>query len=179
MSARLDPGRAALVVVDVQDGFRPAIPGFDRIAAAAATMVRGAAAMDVPIVVTEQYPKGLGPTVPEVAEHLPDGVEPLAKTAFSAASADGFALGGREQAIVCGIEAHVCVNQTVHDLLARGYEVHVAADAVASRSPVNRALGLEKAERAGARVTSVEMALFEMLEEAGSPEFKAISKLVR
>jgi len=113
VSARLDPGRAALVVVDVQDGFRPAIPGFDRIAAAAATMVRGAAAMDVPIVVTEQYPKGLGPTVPEVAEHLPDGVEPLAKTAFSAASADGFALGGREQAIVCGIEAHVCVSQTV------------------------------------------------------------------
>jgi nicotinamidase-related amidase len=81
--------------------------------------------------------------------------------------------------VVCGIEAHVCVNQTVHDLLARGYEVHVAADAVASRSPVNRALGLEKVERAGARVTSVEMALFEMLEEAGSPEFKAISKLVR
>ena len=160
MSARLDPGRAALVVVDVQDGFRPAIPGFDRIAAAAATMVRGAAAMDVPIVVTEQYPKGLGPTVPEVAEHLPDGVEPLAKTAFSAASADGFALGGREQAIVCGIE------------------VHVVTDAVGSRSPADRELGIAKAERAGAWPTSVETALFELLGDAGSDRFKQVQGLV-
>jgi nicotinamidase-related amidase len=179
VSARLDPKRAALVVVDVQEGFRPAIPGFDRIAAATATMVRGAAAMDVPIVVTEQYPKGLGPTVPEVAEHLPDGVEPLAKTVFSAASADGFALGGREQAIVCGIEAHVCVNQTVLELLDGGLEVHVVTDAVGSRSPADRELGIAKAERAGAWPTSVETALFELLREAGTPEFKEIQKLVK
>ena len=178
MSGKLDAKRAALVVVDVQEGFRPAIPCFDRIAAATATMVRGAAAMDVPIVVTEQYPKGLGPTVPEVAEHFPDGVEPLAKTVFSAASADGFALGGREQAIVCGIEAHVCVNQTVLELLDGGLEVHVVTDAVGSRSPADRELGIAKAERAGAWPTSVETALFELLGEAGSDRFKRVQGLV-
>jgi nicotinamidase-related amidase len=178
MSGKLDAKRAALVVVDVQEGFRPAIPGFDRIAAATATMVRGVAAMDVPIVVTEQYPKGLGPTVPEVAEHLPDGVEPLAKTVFSAASADGFALGGREQAIVCGIEAHVCVNQTVLELLDGGLEVHVVTDAVGSRSPADRELGIAKAERAGAWPTSVETALFELLGEAGDDRFKQVQGLV-
>jgi nicotinamidase-related amidase len=178
MSGKLDAKRAALVVVDVQEGFRPAIPGFDRIAAATATMVRGAAAMDVPIVVTEQYPKGLGPTVPEVAEHLPDGVEPLAKTVFSAASADGFALGGREQAIVCGIEAHVCVNQTVLELLDGGLEVHVVTDAVGSRSPADRELGIAKAERAGAWPTSVETALFELLGKAGDDRFKQVLGLV-
>ena len=178
MSAKLDPGRAALVVVDVQEGFRPAIPAFDRIAAATATMVRGAAAMDVPIVVTEQYPKGLGPTVPEVAEHLPDGVEPLAKTVFSAASADGFGLGGREQAIVCGIEAHVCVSQTVLELLDGGIEVHVVTDAVGSRSPANRDLGIAKVGRAGAWPTSVEAALFELLGDAGSDRFKQVQGLV-
>ncbi len=178
MSARLDPGRAALVVVDVQEGFRTAIPDFDRVAAATATLVRGADAMDVPIVVTEQYPKGLGATVPEVADALPAGVEPLPKTVFSAASAEGFGLGGREQAIVCGIETHVCVNQTVLELLEDGTEVHVVADAVGSRSAANRELGLAKAERAGAWLTSVETALFELLGEAGTDRFKAVQRLV-
>ena len=81
--------------------------------------------------------------------------------------------------MVCGIETHVCVNQTVHDLLARGYEVHVAEDAVSSRAPENRRIAMEKMLAAGARATSAETVLFEMLEEAGSPEFKVISKLVR
>lgn len=178
MSARLDPERAALVVVDVQEGFRKAIPDFDRIAAATATLVRGAEAMDVPIVVTEQYPKGLGATVPEVAGALPAGVEPLPKTVFSAASADGFGLAGREQVVVCGIETHVCVNQTVLELLDEGVEVHVVADAVGSRTEANRELGLAKAERAGAWLTSVETALFELLGEAGTDRFKAVQRLV-
>ncbi|GIK78014.1 MAG: hydrolase [Thermoleophilia bacterium] len=178
MSAKLDPERAALVIVDVQEGFRKAIPGFDRIAAATATLARGAEAMDLPVLVTEQYPKGLGPTAPEVAEALPAGAEPLAKTVFSAAAADGFDLGGRGQAVVCGIEAHVCVNQTVLDLLDRGIEVHVVADAVGSRSDPDRELGLAKAERSGAWLTSVEMALFELLGTAGSDRFKAVQKLV-
>lgn len=177
-AAKLDPTRAALVVVDVQEGFRKAIPGFEDVAAATATLVRGAEAIGVPIVVTEQYPKGLGATVPEVAEHLPGDVERLPKTKFSAAAADGFDLGGREQAIVCGIEAHVCVNQTVLDLLDRGAEVHVVADAVGSRTEANRDLGLAKAERAGAWLTSVETALFELLGEAGGDQFKAVQRLV-
>jgi len=178
VNGKLDRGRAALVVVDVQEGFRKAIPGFDRLVAAVATMVRGAAAMELPIVVTEQYPKGLGATVDEVVRRLPDGAEPLAKTVFSAAAAEGFDLGGREQAIVCGIEAHVCVNQTVLDLLDRGIEVHVVADAVGSRSDRNRELGLAKAERAGAWPTSVETSLFELLGEAGTPLFKEVQRLV-
>ncbi len=177
-AAKLDRDRAALVVVDVQEGFRKAIPGFAGIAAATATMVRGADAIGIPIVVTEQYPKGLGATVPEVADHLPEGVERLPKTIFSAAEADGFDLGGRDQAIVCGIEAHVCVNQTVLDLLDVGTEVHVVADAVGSRSTPNRDLGLAKAERAGAWLTSVETALFELLGAAGTDEFKSVQKLV-
>ena len=177
-SPKLDPRRTVLVVIDVQEGFRKAIGGFEEIARATATLIRGTEALGIPVIVTEQYPKGLGPTVPEVAEALRTGYEPIAKTVFSAAAADGFELGGRDQALVCGIEAHVCVNQTVLDLLETGIEVHVAADAVGSRSPENRALGLAKAERAGAWRTSVETALFELLGEAGGPNFKEIQRLV-
>jgi nicotinamidase-related amidase len=176
--AKLDPERAALVVIDVQEAFRKAIPDFDRVVAATSAMVRGAEAIGIPVIVTEQYPKGLGTTVPELAAELPDGTEPLVKTSFSATEAEGFDLGGREQAIVCGIEAHVCVNQTVLDLLAAGTEVHVVADAVASRSPANRELGLGKAERAGAWLTSVETALFELLGRSGDERFKTVQRLV-
>lgn len=175
---KLDRERAALVVVDVQEGFRSAIDGFDGIVAAASAMVRGAELLGVPLIVTEQYPKGLGSTVVELARRLPAGTEPLEKTCFSAVDADGFDLGGREQAIVCGIEAHVCVNQTVLDLLGGGTEVHLVVDAVGSRDPANRALGLDKLERAGAWRSSVETALFELLRRAGTDEFKQVQKLV-
>lgn len=177
-SPKLDRGRATLVIVDVQEGFRKAIEGFEQLAAATATLLRGATVLGVPVLVTEQYPRGLGPTVPEVAEHLPAGLEPITKTVFSAAAADGFDLRGRDQAIVCGIEAHVCVNQTVLDLLTAGTEVHVVRDAVGARTEENRELGLAKAERAGAWQTSVETALFELLGEAGSEDFKAVQGLV-
>ena len=176
--ARLDRERTALVVVDVQEAFRPAVPDFERTAAATATLIRGAEALGVPVRITEQYPKGLGATVPEVTEHLPDGVEPLEKVCFSAAEADGFDLDGRDQALVCGIETHVCVNQTVLDLLEGGTAVHVATDAVASRTDENRRVGLHKMERSGAVLTSVETALFELLGRAGTDEFKTVQKLI-
>ncbi len=175
---RLDRERAALVVVDVQEAFRKAVPGFEDIARAAATLVRGAEALGVPVVITEQYPKGLGETVPEVAERLPAGAEPLEKTVFSAAEAEGFDLEGRDQAIVCGVETHVCVNQTALDLLAGGTEVHVVEDAVASRFPDSKRVGLRKMEQAGAVLTSVETALFELLGRAGTDEFKAVQRLI-
>jgi nicotinamidase-related amidase len=175
---KLDSKRAALVVVDVQEAFRKAIPGFDGVARAAATLVDGAKATGIPILVTEQYPKGLGATVSEVAEHLPEGTDPISKLVFSAPEADGFDLAGRDQAIVCGIEAHVCVNQTVLDLLDSGVEVHVVGDAVASRTDANRDIGLHKAERAGAVITSVETALFELVGRAGTDEFKQVQSLV-
>jgi nicotinamidase-related amidase len=166
--------RAALVVVDVQDAFRP-YDSFAGVAENCAKLLRGARILDVPRLVSEQYPKGLGHTAAEVGledEH------PIEKSVFSAARADGFDLGGRDQAIVCGIETHVCVSQTVHDLLERGIEVHVPADAVGSRHALDYERGLERMQRAGAVVSTVESALFELLERAGTPEFKAVQKLI-
>jgi nicotinamidase-related amidase len=177
--AKLDRERAALVVVDVQEAFRPALPDFEGVAKAVGKLVQGADAMEVPIVVTEQYPQGLGSTAPEVVEHLPEGTEPIEKVCFSAAEAEGFDLGGRDQALVCGIETHVCVNQTVLDLLDQGVEVHVVGDAVGSRTDQNRELGLHKAEQAGAVLTSVETALFELLRGSDAAEFKQVQALVK
>ena len=127
MNGKLQPERTTLVVVDVQEGFRKAIPDFERVAKATATLIEGAEALGVPIVVTEQYPKGLGETAPEVAEHLPDGTEPLEKVRFSRGRGRGLRPRGRDQALVCGIESHVCVNQTTIDLLELAVEVQVRA----------------------------------------------------
>jgi nicotinamidase-related amidase len=166
--------RATLVVVDVQESFR-GYGAFDGVASACAKLVQAARILDMPALVSEQYPSGLGHTAPEVG--LTD--EPrIEKTVFSAVRADGFDLAGRDQAIVCGIETHVCVSQTVHDLLAQGVEVHVPADAVGSRHEIDYQRGLERMERAGAVVSTVETALFELLERAGTPEFKAVQKLI-
>jgi nicotinamidase-related amidase len=179
---KLERDRAALVVVDVQEAFRPAVLDFDRVARNVALLVQGARVLELPVLVTEQYPKGLGRTVPEVARHL-DSVEPIEKLCFSAAESGPFsaALGnsGREQVLICGIESHVCVSQTADDLLAGGREVHVARDAVSSRTAENRELGLHKMEHSGAVLTSVETALFELLRAAGTPEFKEIQRLVK
>lgn len=166
--------RAALIVVDVQEGFR-AYASFAGVAEGCSRMLRAARILQVPALVSEQYPKGLGHTAPEVGL---EGEPLIEKTVFSAARADGFDLGDRDQAIVCGIETHVCVGQTVHDLLERGIEVHVPADAVGSRHALDYERGLERLERAGAVVSTVESALFELLERAGTPEFKAVQKLI-
>ena len=178
-AAKLDRERTALVVVDIQEAFRKALADFDDVASAAGVLVSGAAELGIPIVVTEQYPKGLGTTVPEVADKLPEGIVPVDKVRFSAVEADGFGLEGRDQAIVCGIETHVCVNQTVLDLLGGGIETQVVADAVGSRTEANRDLGLHKMERAGATLTSVETVLFELLGGSDAPEFKQVQALVK
>ena len=170
----LDRERTALVVVDVQEGFRP-YESFAGVAESCAKLVQAARILDVPLIVSEQYPKGLGHTSPEV------GLEeetPIEKSVFSAARADGFDLKGRNQAVVCGIETHVCVSQTVLDLLEHGIEVQVPANAVGSRHVIDYERALERLERAGAVVTTVEAALFELLERAGTPEFKAVQKLI-
>jgi nicotinamidase-related amidase len=170
----LNRDRAALLVVDVQEGFRP-YESFAGVAESCAKLVQAARILDVPLIVSEQYPKGLGHTAPEV------GLEeetPIEKSVFSAARADGFDLKGRNQAVVCGIETHVCVSQTVLDLLEHGVEVQVPANAVGSRHVIDYERGLERLERAGAVVTTVEAALFELLERAGTPEFKAVQKLI-
>ena len=179
MSAELlERERAALVVVDVQEAFRGAVLDFDRVAQRSAVLAQGARILGLPIVVTEQYPQGLGATVTPLLEHL-EGVARLPKTAFAATRAEGFSLDGRDQALVCGIEAHVCVSQTVLDLLAGGTQVHVARDAVSARSQTDLDAGLERMERAGAVLSSVEMALLEIVGAAGSAEFKAIQGLIK
>lgn len=170
----LERDRATLVVVDVQEGFR-SYASFEAVAQACSRLVRAARILELPRIVSEQYPRGLGHTAPEVALEDERIVE---KTVFSAARADGFDLMGRSQAIVCGIEAHVCVSQTVHDLLDRGMDVHVPADAVGSRHQLDYERGLERLEQAGAIVSTVESVLFELLERAGTPEFKAVQRLI-
>jgi nicotinamidase-related amidase len=166
--------RAALVVVDVQEAFRP-YASFAGVAQACAKLLQAARILGIPALVSEQYPKGLGHTVAEVGL---EGERRIEKSVFSAARAEGFDLGDRRQVLVCGIETHVCVSQTVHDLLERGIEVHVPADAVGSRHELDYERGLERMERAGAVVTTVEASLFELLERAGTPEFKAVQGLI-
>lgn len=174
--ALLQRDRAALVVVDVQEGFRP-YASFANVAESCRRLLAGARILGIPAVVSEQYPKGLGQSAPELG--IVEGEEMMIeKTVFSAARADGFDLKAAEQAIVCGIETHVCVSQTVHDLLGKGVEVHVPADAVGSRHQLDYERGLERLERAGAVVSTVESALFELLERAGTPEFKEVQKLI-
>jgi nicotinamidase-related amidase len=172
--ALLDRNRALLLLIDVQEGFR-SYDSFPRVSQSCSKLIAGARLLDVPILLSEQYPRGLGHSVPELGLEDEPRIE---KTVFSAARAEGFSLGGRDQVIACGIETHVCVSQTVHDLLDDGVEVHVPADAVGSRHELDHERGLERMERAGATVDTVEAALFELLERAGTPEFKAVQKLI-
>ncbi|MEP7270309.1 MAG: hydrolase [Acidobacteriota bacterium] len=182
-SSILDPGRSALAVVDLQEAFRPVIAGFDELAHRIALLVEGVHSLNVPILVTEQYPKGLGHTVEEVRLKLPAGTKPIEKMSFSACGVQEFDTQLRErhieQVVVCGIEAHICVSQTAHDLLARGYQVHIVADAIGARLERNREIALRKLICSGAIIASVEMALFELCGTAGTPAFKTIQNLVK
>ncbi|HYN84191.1 MAG TPA: hydrolase [Pyrinomonadaceae bacterium] len=179
----LDARRAALVCIDMQESFRQAIPDFAETAARVSVAVRAAGLLGVPVVVTEQYPKGLGRTAGEIRAALAPGVEPVEKTAFSSCGAEKFLArleeAGARQVVVCGIEAHICVNQTAHDLLARGFQVHLLADCITSRTAENRRLGLDKMQRAGALPSSLELALFELLRDARHEQFKAIQGLIK
>lgn len=173
--SRLEAGRACLVVVDVQEAFRR-YHCFSRVAANAAKLLVAARLLGLPRIVTEQYPQGLGRTVPEVGL---DGEQPLPKRSFSAARAEGFSLGGRDQVVLCGLETHVCVGQTVLDLLGQGVGVYLIADAVGSRHRIDHLFGLRRLAAAGATVTTTEAVLFELLEGADHPQFKAIQGLVK
>jgi nicotinamidase-related amidase len=170
-----DRRSTALVVIDVQDGFR-SYDTFAAVAAGCGRLVEGAGILGVPIIATEHYPEGLQQTAPEVG--LPDDAARVEKSIFSAVRADGFNLAGRNQVLLCGLEAHVCVAQTALDLLDRGVAVQVITDAVGSRKPHDREIGLQRLDRAGATLTTVEAALFELCERAGTPEFKAVQKVI-
>jgi nicotinamidase-related amidase len=175
--AMLQPERAALLAIDLQAKLLPAIEGQGRVLAGARLLLRLARELELPVLLTTQYAKGLGETVPEVLAEAP-GVEPLDKTSFGcfgdpAIRARLEALG-RRQLVVCGIEAHICVAQTVLGALGAGYEVHVAADAVGSRSERSASLGLRRMERAGALLSSAEMATYELLGRSDSAVFKRL-----
>lgn len=179
----LDAARAAVVVIDMQESFRQPIPDFSETAARIALVAHAARLLGVPVVVTEQYPKGLGHTAPEILAVLPEGTEPVEKTAFSSCGAQAFVARleatGARQIVLCGIEAHICVNQTAHDLLARGYQVHLLNDCITARTAQNREAGLSKMRQSGALPSTTELALFELLRDARHEQFKAIQKLIK
>jgi nicotinamidase-related amidase len=173
---------SVLVVVDVQDKLLHAIHDWQTVLANDSKMVKFAKTLDVPIIVTEQYPKGLGATNKELAT-LCNGAPVLEKTVFSCFGAPGFAEKLDElkatTLVIVGIEAHICVQQTALEALARGFNVHVLADAVGSRSPLNKEIGLAKIRQAGGVITSVEIALYEWLVKSDGQEFKAILPLIK
>lgn len=179
----LDISQTALVVVDLQEAFRSAIPEFPQVASRAAMAVRGFQILNVPVIVTEQYPKGLGKTAEEILFSLPDDYEPLEKTSFSSCGAASFLEKlnsiGAKQVVLCGIETHICVNQTAHDLLANGFEVHLLTDAVASRDSQDRDAGISKMLASGVVPATVEMSLFELMRDAKHDQFKEIQNLIK
>jgi nicotinamidase-related amidase len=172
----------ALVLIDVQEKLLRVMHNQSDLLENIKKMVKGARILGLPVLWTEQNPAGLGPTVPEIAELLPDKI-PVSKFSFSCCGSEPFMEDlkaiDRKSILVAGIEAHVCVYQTVVDLINLQFDVEVVADAVASRSPENRFIGLKKSKAAGADITSVETALFELLKEAKGDRFKEISKLVK
>ncbi len=179
----LDSKKTALVVVDIQEGFRNAIPDFSSIASRASIAVRGFQILNVPVLVTEQYPRGLGHTADEITSVLADSSEVSEKTTFSSCGAGRFVTKleelGVSQVVLCGLETHVCVNQTAHDLLDSGFEVHLLRDCVTSRHDYNRLSGIAKMERSGVVPSSIEMALFELMRDAKHEQFKAIQALIK
>lgn len=183
---RLIPDQTCLLVVDVQERLASAMPEA-RLAGLlknAGILLDAAELLGVNVIASEQYPKGLGPTVVPIAERLAKrGVVPIDKLTFDAASeprvARALAAASPRAVVVIGMEAHVCVFQTARELARRGYAAYVVEDAVSSRTEENRATGLALAERAGALRTTTETVVFDWLERAGSDAFKAISKLVR
>jgi nicotinamidase-related amidase len=196
---------AALVVIDVQERLLPFIHESERLIKQVSLLISGFRVLGEPILVTEQYRKGIGPTDQRIVaaltglapgealpaappEALPARTEappfdPIEKMTFSCAAHEPFMQAlralDRKQVLLCGIESHVCVLQTALHLREAGFEVFLAADAVSSRSPLNVEIALRRMEQAGVQLTSVEMAIFEMLHQCGTPEFKAWSRLIK
>jgi nicotinamidase-related amidase len=179
----LDAGDCVLIVVDLQDSLLRVIHGSDKVISNTIKLIETAKIFSVPILLTVQYRDKLGPTTKAVADVLPADVVEVDKTTFSCLHGGCFGeiLDNtlRRQAIICGVETHVCVNQTAHDLLAAGYCVQIVSDAVSSRTVENREIGLGKMRQSGCIITSTEMAMFELIRDAGSVEFKRLLPFVK
>ncbi len=174
--------KSVFLLVDVQERLLPAMAEGGHVVERAAILLQAAAALGVPVLASEQYPQGLGPTVPALKVLLPaDAV--MAKLHFSCAADPAMARRlkdlARPQVVLAGIEAHVCVLQTALGLLAQGYAPFIVADATASRAASNKDAGLTRMREAGAGIVTTEMVVFEWLGQAGTPAFKTLSKLIR
>ncbi len=177
---KMSAGDTSLLVIDVQEKLLAKIPGAEALVRNIGFLVDGARLVDVPVTATEQYPKGLGPTVPELARRMPTRPD---KVEFSCCAipsvVDGFRGSARHKVVLAGMETHVCVLHTALDLLAQGFRVYVPVDAVASRYPLDHEQALARLDRAGAIITTSETTVFEWVGGAGHPRFKQISALVQ
>jgi nicotinamidase-related amidase len=175
----LEPDQCALIVVDIQQKLLPPIWEKERLVRNAQVLIRLAGILKIPALVTTQYTKGLGNTVPEIAELLPE-TPVIDKLMFSCFGSDAFCAllkrlpGQRTTLLLCGMETHICVMQTALAALREGYLVHVAADAVSSRTELNWRLGLNRTQAAGAILSSTEMMIYELLRQSGAPAFKEL-----
>lgn len=180
----LEAEQSALVVVDIQEKLLPPIFEKERLVRNSQLLLRLARILELPVLATTQYSKGLGPTVPEIASLLPPG-EVMDKTAFSCFGSGDFCSavrslpGNRNTLIVCGMETHICVLQTVLGALEQGYLVHVASDAVSSRAEWNWQIGLRRMEAAGALISSTETIIYELLRNSASADFKEMLKYLK
>jgi nicotinamidase-related amidase len=179
----LDRHTSVLVVVDMQEPFLGAINGRDALTANVLLLCQAAQILKIPIIATTQYAERMGPIVPEVAAYLGESVKPIDKLTFSCAESSAFQhaliAGGKHQIVLCGLETHICISQTAHDLLHAGYRVHVATDGASSRTMEKHKLGMERIRDADIKPCASEAAVYEWLREAGTPEFKEILKLVK
>ena len=179
---QLDRNEVVLVIVDIQERLAAVMADRQRVVDNCLHLIEVSRLLKIPILLNEQYPKGLGPTVNEIREAL-HPYEPLEKVTFSCCNEESFldalAASGRKKVILAGMETHVCVLQTVIDLLKAGHQVHVVKDATCSRTPDNFTAGAEFMRDAGAVITCTETVLFQLLEKAGTDEFKAISKRIK
>lgn len=179
---KIERDDAIFVAIDFQERLLSAMHDCEALKARVVKLVKGMRELGVPMIVTQQYTKGLGTTVPSIAEAIGD-FTPVEKTSFSCLGEDTFveAIEASDKGIVilAGIEAHICVEQTAIDLLRDGYEVAIVADCIQSRDPKNKEITLQRLAQAGAIVTSYESVLYELLGGAKAPEFKAISAIVK
>jgi nicotinamidase-related amidase len=179
---RLSREGAVIVVVDVQERMAAAMNRREQVVKGITALLKLAEVSSIPVIVTEQYPKGLGPTLPEIVALTPE-LPRLEKISFSCCGADGFLERlrelGRRQVVLTGMETHVCVLQTALDLIDQGFEVFLPWDALCSRSDENHRVGLEFVRQAGGMVTSVETAVFQVLGKAGTPEFKTVQAYIK
>ncbi|BCW99273.1 MAG: hydrolase [Armatimonadota bacterium] len=180
----LETGRSLLVVVDPQTAFMNVIFEPERLRSNIIKLLAAAKTLQIPVLATTQNAEKLGPLDPAIAEHLPEGTPVIDKMTFSCMGSTAFRnelekLSDRTQAVLCGLETHVCITQTAHDLLDDGLVVHLAADAISSRTEWNYRYGLERLRHVGATVSCTESVIFEWLRRAGTPEFREVAKWLK